>query len=315
MPAILVFAEVNETHVSERSARLLSAACALAGAGGSVAAVVAAPALPENGLGNVARVYFARVEGLATSEDAIAAILDANGRLKPDVILLPNSIAGIDAAGPVAIRTERPLVAYCTNLAVQDAAITAQCDMFGGRAAATVEAALPAVVIATLAPSAAFDGAGVPAEVVALTAPQGPSRITVESVSAPAAGGVDIASAERIVCVGRGIGEQENIDLARDLAEALGAELGASRPLVDLNWVEKDRQVGKSGRTVKPKIYIGLGVSGATEHVEGMRDSALVIAVNTNASAPIFEIARWGTTCDVLELLPVLTEKLRAAKA
>jgi electron transfer flavoprotein alpha subunit len=141
------------------------------------------------------------------------------------------------------------------------------------------------------------------------------ARIRVVSSGSVAGSGVDISKAERIVCVGRGIGEQENIELARALAAALDAELAASRPLVDLGWVEKARQVGKSGRTVKPKLYIALGVSGAPEHLEGMRNAGTVIAVNSNPAAPIFDVAHWGTTCDVVELLPLLTKKLQAAKS
>ena len=107
---------------------------------------------------------------------------------------------------------------------------------------------------------------------------------------------MDITAAEHLVCVGRGIGEADNIELARALAEELGAELAATRPLVDLGWVEKERQVGKSGRTVKPKLYLALGVSGAPEHLEGIRSAGMVIAVNVNPSAPIFEVAQLGTT-------------------
>lgn len=314
MPAILVFAEITDAGPSDRSLKLLAAARALAGEGGTVAAVAATAALPETGLG-ADQVYWARSGAVANSEICIEAILEADRRMRPDLILLPNSIAGIDAAAPVAIRSGRPLVAYCTELAVEAAKLVARCEMFGGRAVATVEAPLPAVVIATLAAAAEAGAAGASPEVIEMALPEAPApRIAVAPAAAPAVATVDIAAARRIVAVGRGIGEQDNIELARELADALGAELAASRPLVDLGWVEKERQVGKSGRTVKPGVYLALGISGATEHLEGMRDSAMVIAVNTNPSAPIFEVARWGTTCDLLDLLPPLTEKLRAAK-
>ena len=316
MPVLLVLAETVDRKVTDRSLRLLSAARALAGAGGRVAAVIVGDAVPGEGLGGIDSVYLVRRSAPAASDVVIAAILEASRGFGPDLILVPNSIGGIDVAGAVAIRSGRPLVAYCNRIAFEGGSLVARSEMFGGRAEAEVLCPLPAVAIASLTPpDAAPPEPGSAAEIVEIELPAGaPPRIAVEALEPGAQTGVDITAAERIVCVGRGIGEHENVALARELAEAFGAELAASRPLVDLGWVAKERQVGKSGRTVKPKVYLGLGVSGASEHLEGMRDSALIVAVNTNPSAPIFEVARWGTTADALELIPALTEKLRVAK-
>ena len=113
-----------------------------------------------------------------------------------------------------------------------------------------------------------------------------------------------------IVCVGRGIGGSENIEIAEELASALGAELGASRPVIDSGWVPKARQIGKSGATVRPKLYLGLGVSGAPEHVEGMQGSELIIAINTDPGAAIFNIAHYGAVADLFDVVDELTDRL-----
>jgi len=126
-----------------------------------------------------------------------------------------------------------------------------------------------------------------------------------------AAGGVDLESADLIVSIGRGIEKEENISLAFDLAEALGAEVSASRPVVDSGWVEPFRQVGSSGQNVSPKLYFALGISGAIQHVVGMKGSKNIIAINKDPDAPIFEIADYAVIGDVLEIIPKLTETLK----
>ena len=117
-----------------------------------------------------------------------------------------------------------------------------------------------------------------------------------------------------LVSVGRGIQNKDNIELANELAGALGCAVSASRPVVDQGWMPTTRLVGKSGKRVKPKIYLALGISGAPEHVEGMSDSDVIIAINTDLNAPIFNIAKYGAVVDLLDLAPVLTEKVRQAK-
>jgi electron transfer flavoprotein alpha subunit len=121
---------------------------------------------------------------------------------------------------------------------------------------------------------------------------------------------VDLSAAERIVSVGRGIKEADNIALAQELAKALGAEVAASRPICDNGWLPLDRQVGSSGQTVSPKLYLALGISGAIQHVVGMKGSRTIVAINKDASAPIFEIADYGIVGDLFEVVPALIEKL-----
>jgi electron transfer flavoprotein alpha subunit len=123
---------------------------------------------------------------------------------------------------------------------------------------------------------------------------------------------VDLTQAERIVSVGRGIKSPENIDLARQLAEAMQAELSASRPICDAGWLPFERQVGSSGQTVAPKLYLALGISGAIQHVVGMKGARIIAAINKDADAPIFEIADYGIAGDLFEIVPAMIEALKA---
>jgi electron transfer flavoprotein alpha subunit len=122
---------------------------------------------------------------------------------------------------------------------------------------------------------------------------------------------VDLSQAERIVSVGRGIKDQEHIALAKSLAEALGAELAASRPICDAGWLPMDRQVGSSGQTVAPKLYLALGISGAIQHVVGMKGAKTIVAINKDAEAPIFEIADYGIAGDLFEIVPAMLDELK----
>lgn len=126
----------------------------------------------------------------------------------------------------------------------------------------------------------------------------------------PEGGDVDITAQDKLVAIGRGIGSEDDIEVAQELADALDAAVAASRPLIDAGWLAKTRQVGKSGLSVKPKLYLALGISGAPEHVEGMASAELIIAVNTDPNAPIFKVAHYGATCDLFDVVEGLLEKL-----
>ncbi len=138
-------------------------------------------------------------------------------------------------------------------------------------------------------------------------------RTTFVELVAASEEGVDLTKADRIVCVGRGIGGAENIAIAEELAAALGAELAASRPVIDSGWLPKARQVGKSGAHVEPKLYLALGVSGAPEHVEGMQGAELIVAVNSDPGAAIFHVAHYGAVADLFDVADELTSLLGEA--
>ncbi len=128
-------------------------------------------------------------------------------------------------------------------------------------------------------------------------------------------GGVDLTAAELIVTIGRGIGKEENINMVKELGDTLGAQLGASRPVVDAEWLPTAHQVGSSGQTVSPKLYLALGISGAIQHVVGMKGSKNIVAINKDPDAPIFELADYGIVGDIIEIVPKLTEAIKDAKA
>ena len=140
------------------------------------------------------------------------------------------------------------------------------------------------------------------------------SHASPASRSATSEQTVDLGSAQRIVSVGRGIKETENLPLVQDLAAALGAELAASRPICDNGWLPMERQVGSSGQTVAPKLYLAVGISGAIQHLVGMKGSQCIVAINKDPDAPIFEVADYGIVGDLFEVVPALTEAVKAAK-
>jgi electron transfer flavoprotein alpha subunit len=192
--------------------------------------------------------------------------------------------------------------------------ITAQ--IYGGKLLAECDVALPAILMINPGAFAEAETTALDADKVReidATAHVRNGKVKLVSVELPDLSDVDLTTAERIVCVGRGVGDAANINLVRDLAALLGAEIAGSRPVVDSGWLPKARQVGKSGRKVKPKLYLALGVSGAPEHLEGMAQADLIVAVNTDPNAPIFNIAHFGATCDLSEFVEALTEKLQAA--
>jgi electron transfer flavoprotein alpha subunit len=239
-----------------------------------------------------------------------AVLVAAIRERTPDVVVLENTTAGLDLGAAAAAAADLPFVGYCVDLALSDSAAQSISGIYGGQLQATARTSLPAVFAVNttaLHEEPQADGVGErvqlppPAELESLR------TVFLEPV-APPDEGVDLTKAERIVCVGRGIGGAENIPVAEELAEALDAELGASRPVIDSGWLSKVRQVGKSGAHVTPKLYLSLGVSGAPEHVEGMLGAELIVAVNTDPAAAIFHVAHYGVVADLFDVAEELTD-------
>jgi len=141
------------------------------------------------------------------------------------------------------------------------------------------------------------------------------TKVIFKQYLEPEAGDIDITKQDILISIGRGIANADNIALVNELADALGGALCASRPVIDQGWLPLSRQVGKSGMTVKPKLYLSLGISGAPEHVEGMKDSGLIISVNTDPNAPIFGVSHYGICADLFDILPTLIEEIKAHKS
>ncbi len=241
----------------------------------------------------------------------LAALLPAD---LPRLLLVPNTSLGMDVAAWVAAALEWPLVAYCQALEHRESRLVATAQLFGGKILADVTLDERPTVIAALAGAFAADAVnpGAPGQIERRDAPAELAALRTRSVvlERPEAADVDITRAEKIVAVGRGIESKDNLELAEQVAQALGAVLAASRPLVDAGWLPRSRQVGKSGLKVKPKLYFALGISGAPEHLEGMKDAELIIAVNKDPKAPIFGVADYGAVADLFEVSEALLERL-----
>ena len=234
----------------------------------------------------------------------------------PRVVLIGHSACGMELAPRLSAALKWPLASDCVDMEVSEGSIEAIRKMYSDKVNARIGFRGAANCLATMragsSPAeieAAYEG-----EVVSVASPltaEMQARRFLEYVEA-AAGDVDITQADVLISVGRGIGDAENLPQAEALAEALGATISCSRPVVDKKWLPKERQVGTSGKTVKPKVYIALGISGAFQHVAGMKNAGTIIAVNKDPKAPIFNVADYGIVEDLFKILPVLTEKLKA---
>jgi electron transfer flavoprotein alpha subunit len=231
---------------------------------------------------------------------------------EPRIVLVPYTSTGMDMASHIATGSGLPLVSYCQSIDASDG-LAATCQLYAGKLEADVTVDGGRAVFAVLAGAAsAADGRGDGSpEIESISNPADSTGGTAfTGLAEPEAGDVDITSEDVLVVVGRGIDSEDNIAEAVELAEALGGAVAASRPIVDQGWLPKTRQVGKSGLTVNPLVYLALGVSGAPEHVEGMRDASTIIAINTDPQAPIFGVAHYGWVGDLFDLLPELTDRM-----
>lgn len=254
-----------------------------------------------------------------TADAAIGALAWLIDRLRPEVVLFPHTYCVRDFAPCLAARAGRALVSDVIGFRIEDGALVLQRQLFQGKLNADYVATTPGVIFASLQASA-FRADSLEtgeAAVEILTPPLDAASIR-QQPDAPfqeSARAVDLSAAELIVAVGRGIREEGNIALVQELAEALGAELGASRPICDNGWLPMERQVGSSGQTVSPKLYLAIGISGAIQHLVGMKGSRAIVAINKDAGAPIFEVADYGIVGDLFDVVPALIEEVRKANS
>jgi electron transfer flavoprotein alpha subunit len=314
---IFVLVEHRDGAVAESAYELLGRARELAAAsgGGAVALVAGAAASTlASQLGAAGRVIAVEDASLAefTPSAWQAALAPLIAERQPLLLLVPNSSSGMDVAAGLSAATGLPLAAYAVDVAIAGGTPAVTCQLYAGKINVRVRfegGRGIATVVAGAFPAAAGQAAGSPAvERVAPAAAD--TRIRFRRLIRPEAGGVDITRESILVSIGRGIGESDNVELAEQLAAALGGAVSSSRPVADAGWLPRTRQVGKSGLRVKPKLYLALGISGAPEHLEGMRDAELIVAVNTDARAPIFGVAHYGAVADILEVMPALTKRL-----
>jgi electron transfer flavoprotein alpha subunit len=232
------------------------------------------------------------------------------------ILFLAHDTFGMDLGPGLAVKRDAAYVADVMGIeAVADNQATLVRQEYGGMAHTHVRCDLSGGAVLTLRPGSFQSGEGGDAggrvedksgDIGDLST----RRRFLEIVQAET-GDVDITKADVLISIGRGIEDEENIELAHELAEAMGAVVSCSRPIVDAKWLEKSRQVGTSGKTVKPKVYLALGISGSFQHLGGLKGSPFIVAVNKNPKAPIFQVADVGIVEDILELMPALTERIQ----
>jgi electron transfer flavoprotein alpha subunit len=323
MALILTFAEARDGRLRRSSLEVVSEARRLAGPlAASVTSVVVGPGsealareLAAQGADRVIVFDDASFATYATESYSRAlaqAILDA----KPSVVLVPFTAMGKDLAPRVAARVGAGLASDCVLLEVKAGRLVARRPMYAGKVYATVEwEGEPQM--ATLRPNVFPLGPADPARQAEVVrgAVEAPARARVTAVAVTAQGKVPLAEAQIVVSGGRGLKGPENFHLVEGLAEALGAAVGASRAVVDAGWVDHQLQVGQTGRTVSPSLYVACGISGAIQHLAGMSSSKCIVAINKDPDAPIFKVADYGIVGDVFEVLPKLTEAAKAHRA
>lgn len=244
--------------------------------------------------------------------DSYAAAVQSVIKAKsPGLILVGSTSMGIDIANPVATNLEIPLVNFCADLSLSDAGYTCSSPMYGGKLNVVSQLGDSAMIMVLSGAFNADDGrlSGSP-DIEEFAAENGLGKVRFKQLIEPEAADVDITQSDILVAVGRGIGSKDDLEVAEELAEILEADIACSRPLVDAGWLPKSHQVGKSGLKVKPKVYLALGISGAPEHLEGMKTSSTIIAINSDKHAPIFDVAHYGIAEDLFDVVEDLMDEL-----
>ena len=320
---VFVTVELLKGKISDVTFELLGKGRELAdGFGGKLIAVLLGSGVKDltDQLGCANSVVYVDDPALAQfSPEAYQRILSSLIKdRQPRLTLIPNTSMGMDLAGPLSAELNLPLVAYGTGISIDGDGLSVTSQLYGGKVNVESGFDVGQAIVAVLAGSfSAETGRSTNPPTVEEVKPSvslADVRVKFKALIEPEAGDVDITKEEKLVSIGRGIQSKENIEVAQDLASALGAAISASRPIIDSGWLPKSRQVGKSGMSVKPKLYLALGISGAPEHLEGMKDAELIIAVNTDPKAPIFDVADYGVVGDLFEIVPALAEKVKAAK-
>ncbi len=321
MAAIITFAEQRDGKLRRPSLEAVSEARRLAGAGGRVESVLVGSGFDADALAqelashgaDAVHVFDQPELAHYATEPFARAVAQVVTDQKAQALLVPFTAMGKDLAPRIAAKLGAGLVSDCVGLTNDDGRLTARRPLYAGKAFATVRfEAEPQ--IATLRPNVfplAAPDAARKAEMVKRTV-DASSRARVVEVKATASGKVELSEAQIIVSGGRGLKGPENFHLVEGLAQALGAAVGASRAVVDAGWVDHQYQVGQTGKTVSPSLYVAAGISGAIQHLAGMSSSKVIVAINKDADAPIFKVANYGLLGDVFEILPKLTEAAKA---
>jgi electron transfer flavoprotein alpha subunit len=318
----LVFIEQREGKIRKASLEALSLARKLAGE--SVAAVIAGSGVTglAEGLGpyGAARVHVADRADLAlySNKGYVGALDAARKKENPDAVLIAATAMGKDVAPRFAARNDVSVLADVMELSREGDRLVASRPVYSGKARAEVDCGAALLQVATTRPNvfpAEADASASVAQVEALEMGEVAPRAKVLAVETSESKEIDVAEADIIVSGGRGIKGPENWPVIRDLQEALGAALGASRAVVDAGWIDHQHQVGQTGKVVSPTLYVACGISGAIQHLAGMGTSKVIVAINKDPEAPIFKVATYGIVGDIFPIVPEIAKAVRAAKA
>jgi electron transfer flavoprotein alpha subunit len=322
MGNILVVSEIQKGKIREASFELLTLAHAVAGQSNrGVKSLVIG-----SGVGDLASDFAGKGGGetFVVDDDAAAnysvdvwnkAVRAAVEAADADIVLFSNTPTGWDVAPRIAAGLDSGFVADCIGIKVDGAELKLVRRVFNGKLDAQLGLAADRLV-ATVQPGSAqpYEGSG-DGKVTALSVDLSGARAKFVEIKEADTGGVDLSKAAIIVSGGRGVGAPEKFqEVIKPLADALGGAMGASRPVVDAGWLPHEYQVGSSGQVVSPKLYIAVGISGAIQHLVGMKTSNFIIAINKDPDAPIFEVADVGVVGDLFEVVPALTEAVNSAK-
>ncbi|MCM2280529.1 MAG: electron transfer flavoprotein subunit alpha/FixB family protein [Bdellovibrionaceae bacterium] len=318
MATITVFTEFSANGQLKKSAiELLTAArgsgnkihaIALGSGAGQLAAQLGQHGVDEAFLGDHAAFDQYNPEVFTA---AVAQILEAN---KPAIVLASSSLLGRDLFPRVAARLKTGIASDCTELSIQGDTLTVRRPMYAGKCTAAADMSKSPIKIALMRANQLPTGAPAGSKNVQVHTVAAPSlelKTLVKQVVKGASEKLDLTEANIIVSGGRGMRDADSFKLLHDLAEVLGATVGASRAVVDAGWVPHGMQVGQTGKTVAPTLYIACGISGAIQHLAGMSGSKVIVAINKDANAPIFQKATYGIVGDVFEVLPVLTAEFK----
>jgi electron transfer flavoprotein alpha subunit len=321
--SILVFIEHKGGLLNKTSLEAIAAAQKLAS---DIGAKVAAVVLGSSSLANEIAVYDLEKVICAENDkltdytpDAYADALEKVVRaLNPAYVIMSHTYLARDFAPKVAARFQKGLIGDCIRMNVDGGKAVFTRRIFLGKLDADVVSDGEPPTFATFQSGAfrgdqAAKGSGAPVE--SMNVEVGEVRMKPEAPFQEAKQAVDLSKAAIIVAVGRGIKSKDNLAMAEKLAEALGGDLAASRPICDAEWLPIDRQIGSSGQTVAPKLYVAIGISGAIQHLVGMKNSQTIVAINKDPEAPIFDIADYGIVGDLFEAVPVLTEEIKKLKS
>jgi electron transfer flavoprotein alpha subunit len=307
---VLVVAEHLRGHLRDVTKELVGAARDLRGPV-TMAIIAHHPEafIGEASLEGVDQVITLAVEADEFEVDPYARALEAVVvDRQPSAVLLGFTVSSMGFAPAVAARRGMGFASDVFALRQEGEAIVATRSFYGGKVHAEVELPSPPILLLRPTTWPAASGSSQPS-VAAVAVPAGPSRARHTGYEEAAPTDVDITTADFLLSIGRGIGERESIETFQRLAEKMGATLSASRPLVDAGWLPASRQVGQSGKTVKPRVYLAFGISGAVQHLAGMKGSGTIVAVNTDPDAAIFNVAHYGAAVDLFEVAGEL-EKL-----